>query len=231
MTDDGRGSSVGSGTGGCAGEDRTQARRPGRPRDERADRAIVTATLELLADEGYHALSVEAVATRAGVGKTTIYRRWPGKRELVVDALLELNAGLPDLPPPGPTVQRMRAVMTYLCQKDPGTLQSRIQPRMLAYRASHPELYLEYVERVVKPRRERVQAVLREGVARGDVRPDVDLELAALSLTSPLIMLELTRMPDERLTVAAADELLRIVWPGIGADPDAAATPGVVGER
>jgi AcrR family transcriptional regulator len=224
MTTDGRGTTEGAVGCESAGEERPDARRPGRPRDERADRAIVAATLELLADDGYHALSVEAVAARAGVGKTTIYRRWPGKRELVVEALLEVNAGMPNLPPPGPTVPRVLAMMAHVCQKDPGTLQSRILPRMLAYRASHPDLYQEYVERVIRPRRERLQSVLRDGIERGDVRPDVDVELAALSLTSPLIMLEMTRMPEERLTVATAEALLRIVWPGIGTDPDAAAS-------
>ena len=74
---------------GCTG------RRPGRPRDERADRAIIDATLELFAADGYSALSVEAVAVKAEVSKATIYRRWPGKRELVLDALATLNDDFP----------------------------------------------------------------------------------------------------------------------------------------
>ena len=76
---------------GCTG------RRPGRPRDERVDRAIIDATLELFAAEGYSALSVEAVAVKAEVSKATIYRRWPGKRELILDALATLNDDLPSL--------------------------------------------------------------------------------------------------------------------------------------
>ena len=74
-------------------------RRPGRPREQRADRAIIDATLEIFADEGYHALSVEAVAARAEVSKATIYRRWPGKRELVIDALATLNDDFPRFRP------------------------------------------------------------------------------------------------------------------------------------
>ena len=78
-------------------------RGPGRPRSADADKAIVEATLEMLADEGYYALSLEAVAARAGVGKATIYRRWPGKRELVGDALATLNEGMPEVPPASAT--------------------------------------------------------------------------------------------------------------------------------
>ena len=67
------------------------ARAVGRPRDPEADRAILEATIELLAEDGFGGLSIEAVAARAGVGKTTVYRRWPSKIPLVVDALTHLK--------------------------------------------------------------------------------------------------------------------------------------------
>ena len=78
-----------------AGAEGAPARGRGRPRSEEAHRAIVEATLTLLDEGGYTALTIEAVAERAGVGKTTIYRRWPSKLELVVEAVGELR-------PPGP---------------------------------------------------------------------------------------------------------------------------------
>ena len=196
-------------------EEDTEVRRPGRPRDERADRAIVTATLELLVEEGYHALSVEAVAARAGVGKTTIYRRWPGKRELVADSLAELNVNLPDLPAAGPTRARVLELMDHVCSKDLGSTSARIMPRMMAYRASHPELYADYVARVVRPRRERMQTVLRDGIASGEIRADIDVEIAALSLTAPLLMLALTAPTSRPVTSDDARSLLDVVWPGI----------------
>lgn len=190
-------------------------RRPGRPRDERADRAIVQATLEMLVDDGYHALSVEAVAAKAGCGKTTIYRRWPSKRELVSDALGAINADLPDLPPPGPTRDRVRTLLMDIRQKQPRSVSARIMPRMLAYRSSHPELYADYVERVIRPRRERLQRVLRDGVERGEVRSDIDLELAALCLSSPLMMRSMSA-PDGSVPAAEVEALLDIAWRGIG---------------
>ena len=69
---------------------------PGRPRSEEADRAIIDAALDLFAESGAGGLCIEAVAARAGVGKSTIYRRWPGKEDLLVDALATLKSPLPD---------------------------------------------------------------------------------------------------------------------------------------
>ena len=66
-------------------------RTPGRPRSEASHHAIIEATLELLIESGYGALTMDAVRTRAGVGKATIYRRWSSKEELVSDAIVVLH--------------------------------------------------------------------------------------------------------------------------------------------
>ncbi len=199
--------------------ERTVPRGPGRPRSADAHQAIVSAALEMLADEGYHALSVEAVAGRAGVGKATIYRRWPGKRELVADALATLNDALPELPPRGPTMARAQVLMEHVCRKDPASLSGRIMPRMLSYRSSHPELFADYVARVVEPRRERMRTVLREGIELGDVRPGLDVDLAALALTSPLLMLTMGLPAGEFPPSGTVERLAALVWSGIAADP------------
>src|SRR5438552_17303325 len=85
-------------------------RAPGRPRSERAEKAIIDATLDLLVEEaGVAGLSIEAIAGRAGVGKTTIYRRWPNKEALIIDALASLKRPLP--PVPGRSVREDLVVM------------------------------------------------------------------------------------------------------------------------
>ena len=73
----------------------TGQRRPGRPRSERADRAIIDAALSVFAESGPEGLCIERVAARAGVGKATIYRRWPGKEDLLLDAIGALQNPLP----------------------------------------------------------------------------------------------------------------------------------------
>ena len=75
----------------------------GRPRSEAAEQAMLDAAIELLAEHGYGGLTVEAVAARAGVAKTTVYRRWPGKDELLIDALNTVKGPLAQLP--GGTVE------------------------------------------------------------------------------------------------------------------------------
>src|SRR5260370_35342567 len=70
-------------------------RKPGRPRSAQAHKAILDATLELLAEEGFQGLSIEEVAARAGAGKTTIYRRWSSKEELVMEAIRQVQIEVP----------------------------------------------------------------------------------------------------------------------------------------
>ncbi len=201
------------------------ARRPGRPRERRVDRAIVAATLEIFADDGYHALSMEAVAARAGVGKATIYRRWPGKKELVIDALATLNDDL--LPAreslPARADDRIRAILRHLTDRDSDTLIGRITPRMLVYSVSQPDLYADYFDRVIIPRRRWLHEILRESVRRGDLRSDLDVEAAALALVGPTLMpahslgLDTNTDPDGHHDLA--DRLFDVLWSGLAAAP------------
>jgi AcrR family transcriptional regulator len=163
------------------------ASRPGRPRSAEVDRAITTATLDLLVDEGYSALTVEAVAARAGVGKTTVYRRWPSKELLVADALSTVNDDLPPMPEQGSVRDRIIAVLEHIRLRGPETFSGRVLPRMVAYARSHPELYALYTERVMEPRRERFRGLLREGVASGELRADLDIDVATTCFVAPMI--------------------------------------------
>src|ERR1700683_4983723 len=80
----------------AAGPARETPRRPRRPRSEQAEHAIIEATLDLFAEQGFEGVCVEAVAARAGVGKSTIYRRWPNKEELLLAALGALKSPYPE---------------------------------------------------------------------------------------------------------------------------------------
>jgi len=192
-------------------------RRPGRPREQRADRAIIEATLQIFADEGYHSMSVEAVAAKAEVSKATIYRRWPGKRELVLDALATLNDDFPAAPDPHwGTRELLLMALRHMNNRDTDTLAGRIMPRMMVYSVSQPDLYAEYFDRVIMPRRQWLYATLRQGIDRGELRPDLDIEMAAVALIGP-VLLQINGGGRRELHADLPDRLLDILWPGLTA--------------
>lgn len=177
-----RPAAVSTGTAGAAA-----GRRPGRPRSERADQAIIEAALSLFAESGPEGLCIERVAARAGVGKATIYRRWPGKEDLLLDAITALKAPLPE--PAGRSVREdLVALLDALCQETADPRRAREFALLLGEGAKYPRLMARYVETVVEPRREVVRTVLRRGMASGELRPDLDVEAALFMLIGAVLV-------------------------------------------
>lgn len=161
-------------------------RRPGRPRSEQADRAIIQAALDLFAESGPSGFCVEAVAARAGVGKATIYRRWPGKEHLLFDALAVLKAPLPE--PSGDSIREdLVTLVSTMCRDFADPRRARQYGLLLGEGEKYPKLMARYKEQVVEPRREVVRSVLRRGVATGELRPDLDIEVAMFALTGAVV--------------------------------------------
>lgn len=163
-------------------------RRPGRPRSERADEAIIDAALSLFAESGPEGLCMERVAARAGVGKATIYRRWHSKEDLLLDAIAALKAPLPA--PAGVSVRDdLVRLVSAMCQEAADPRRAGEFALLLGEGAQYPRLMARYVETVVKPRRDVVAGVLRRGVARGELRPDIDVDVAVSLLTGAALAL------------------------------------------
>ncbi len=164
----------------------SRRRRPGRPRSERADQAIMAAALELFASHGPDGLAIEQVAALAGVGKATVYRRWPGKEDLLLEALGTLSAPLP-----APQGRSVRADLVALCEAIWTETADPRQARLLALLQGegneYPRLLARYIETVLRPRREAVRSVLRRGVATGELREDTDVDAAALLLIGAML--------------------------------------------
>jgi AcrR family transcriptional regulator len=161
-------------------------RRPGRPRSAAADSAIVQATLELLLEEGYRGLTMEQVRARAGVGKATLYRRYGSKQDLVADAVRHLNQEIP-LPDTGTVRGDILAVVGAVLAAAARVGAATFMPRMLAESAGDPEMHAIFYENLVAPRRAVMAEVLRRGIERGELRADLDVELAIDVLTGPWI--------------------------------------------
>jgi AcrR family transcriptional regulator len=163
-----------------------ELRRPGRPRSERADRAIIDAALSLFAESGAEGLCIEKVAARAGVGKATIYRRWPGKEDLLLDAIAAIKTPLPE--PAGLSVREdLITLAEVICQDAADPRRAREFALLLGEGYKYPRLMARYVETVVEPRREVIRSVLRRGMASGELRPDVDLEAALFMLVGAVV--------------------------------------------
>jgi AcrR family transcriptional regulator len=161
-------------------------RRPGRPRSEQADQAIIEAALEVFAECGPDRLGIEQVAARAGVGKATIYRRWPGKEELLLDAIGALRTPLPQ--PQGRSVRAdLAAVVEALCQEATDPRRARQFALLHGDGLRYPRLLARYNQVVMEPRRELIRTVLRRGVATGELREDTDIESATFLLSGAVL--------------------------------------------
>lgn len=157
---------------------------PGRPRSQQAHRAILEATLELLAKVGYDQLTVAAVAARAGVGKATIYRRWPSKLPLVVEAFQQL----PELAEAdtGNVVADLTSVLRSFVEIIDTTPLACVLPILAGERARDRSL-AEVLAPVFKARRAPLIGVLERAVSRREIPPDIDLEAAADVIMGPIV--------------------------------------------
>ena len=151
------------------------ARGRGRPRSEQADEAIVGATLRLLAEQGIGGLTIEGVAAAAGVGKTTIYRRWETKEELIVAAVSRL-APPGDPPDTGSVEGDFAALAAGQRRRVEGTPLVTAAPRVLAEAAQHPEIRAGFIAAVIEPVRAAIRTIVVRGIERGELRDDVDVE-------------------------------------------------------
>jgi AcrR family transcriptional regulator len=183
--------------------------RTGRPRDERADAAIVAAALELLAEVGVHRFRMDDVAGRAAVGKATIYRRYPSKEQLVAAAVASIVSEIA-LPNTGTTRDDLLSLM-----RDAVAVYSR--PRAGGLMASLVEamrhdaaLAAPVREGFLAARRGALEQVLERGIERGDLATGLDVELALDVLGGPLFYrLLITGGPiDEQLAQGVVDLIL-----------------------
>lgn len=160
--------------------------RRGRPRSDRAHRAILDATRELLVENGFSRLRLEHVAARAGVGKATIYRRWATREALVLELLMELAAPHIEIEDVDDTHAELLAATTHAMRALTETPFGPVIRALLSHIACNPALGDPFRAAVVQGRRDAVAAVMARGIARGDLRPDADADVATELLVGPV---------------------------------------------
>ena len=171
-----------------AGVELSAARAPGRPRDPQVDRAILAATLELLGEEGFDHLSIEAVAARAGVGKTTVDRRWPSKIPLVVDALTAMKPPTPSvIPDEVSTRDALVRAMGGFTKPHEGSA-ARVLAGLVDAMSRNEELATAVRAVLVTERQRGLVEVIERGKRRGEIRPDVDARVMIDLLGGPMVL-------------------------------------------
>ena len=165
---------------------RSSAARRGRPRSGAADRAILDATRDLLVAGGFAGLRLEHVAQRAGVGKSTIYRRWSSKAELSLAVLEELAAPHLRIAETGDTYRELLAATTNAMTAVVDTPFGPVIEALLSEIAMNPELGDPFRATIIQARRDEVRRAIARGVARGDLRPDADVGVATELLVGPV---------------------------------------------
>ncbi len=151
--------------------------RPGRPRSEQTRVAVLRATSALMHEVGVRGMTTEQIASRSGASKATIYKWWPSKYAVAVDALLSEMLIEADDPDTGSAREDFRVTLRGLIRfyTSPS---GRVYAQLIAEAQSAPLLAAELRDRLVGSRRRLVRAIWDRGVARGELRPDVDPEVA-----------------------------------------------------
>jgi AcrR family transcriptional regulator len=152
----------------------TGDRRPGRPRSEATRQAILTAAIDELRDRGYAALTVEGIAARAGAGKPTIYRWWPSKADVVLDALLERAAADIPVPDEGSLPADLVAFLNATFRQHG---QRPVLIGLMAQALLDPAFAVAFRDRFLFGRRAALREILDRAATRGEVATDVDPEL------------------------------------------------------
>ncbi|MEV6838607.1 TetR/AcrR family transcriptional regulator [Streptomyces sp. NPDC051133] len=186
----------------------------GRPRSEAVERAILEGVMKLL-EEGVPLaeLSIERIARTAGVGKATIYRRWSGKEELFVDVMRAAEP--PDPVLPGISMRGdLVALLETLRQRGLASRSSVILHNVYAQMKSSPKIWAAYHASVITPRRVLAMEVLRRGQRSGELRPDIDPELANDLFIGPMLVRTVMR-PDADLPEGLAEEIVDTVLAGL----------------
>ncbi|RKR90393.1 TetR family transcriptional regulator [Micromonospora pisi] len=188
------------------------SRRVGRPRDGRVDRAVVAATVALLVEGGgVDSLSIDDIAARAGVGKASIYRRWPNKHALLNSVVADLPEVVPDLTGVGvPDGLRRVCVSLLVSARDEEV--GRLLPALAGLGRADPELLERYLSVAAGGRRRLLRQLLERGVGTGEIRDDVDPVDAAGLIVRSILGYGLLATAGDQDTV---DDFLDLVLRGL----------------
>ncbi|WP_353119366.1 TetR/AcrR family transcriptional regulator [Nitratidesulfovibrio sp.] len=187
----------------------------GRPRCDASRTQILEATNALLEEVGYARLTMEGIAARAGVSKATLYRWWPGKGAVAMEAFMHATNPRIDFPHTDSAVADVTAQMHLLAAVYRGVT-GRLVRELIGLGQGDPQTLAAFVESYLLPRRAAAKDVLRRGIARGELRPDLDLDLLVDALYAPIfhrLLLQHGPLDDAFIRAVAATAFASVVLP------------------
>ena len=193
-------------------EDAASAARPGRPRSEKTRLAILDAAADLLLSNGFSEATIEAIAARAGVSKVTIYKWWPSRGAVAIDAYFHRFMQTTIFPDSGNTVVDITTQVLHLIETFRGRA-GEVMAELLGQAQLDPALRDVLRERWLQPRRAFSTAVLQRGIDRGEIRSDVTVSIVLDEIYGPVYFRLMTRL--HPLTDEFATELVQNVLRGV----------------
>ncbi|MDR3043354.1 MAG: TetR/AcrR family transcriptional regulator [Desulfovibrio sp.] len=187
----------------------------GRPRCDASRTQILEATNALLEEVGYARLTMEGIAARAGVGKATLYRWWPGKGAVAMEAFMNATNPRIDFPRTDSAVADMTAQMHLLAAVYRGVT-GRLVREFIGLGQGDPQTLATFVESYLLPRRAAAKDALRRGIAQGELRPDIDLDLLVDALYAPIfhrLLLQHGPLDDAFIRGVAATAFASVLLP------------------
>jgi len=187
-----------------------------RARSARAHETVLRAAQELVAERGIEATSVEAIARKSGVSKATIYKHWPAKEALLLEMLAGVF-GLQQRPAfdSGNIKADIAAVLAYQPSKN-FELQERIRPHLMAYSVTHAAFGQAWRNMVMEPPRRELRRLLKEGVKKGELSPDVDPDLSLILLLGPMMYWYIFLRPAPQDPTLLAEKVVDAFWRAFG---------------
>lgn len=175
----------------------TGVRGPGRPRDEAVEQKVVDATFDLLNENGFAGLSIEAIAARAGVSKAAIYRRWDSKEELLVDAMASIMETV-EIAESGDIRKDLEEALRSMQFFITDTRAGEVFPWLVGEIAASSAVGMKYGALIAR-RRQQLFGLVERAVQRGDLRADLDVRTALDMLSGAMILRKITGLgfPDD----------------------------------
>jgi AcrR family transcriptional regulator len=181
----------------------------GRPRSPQSHQAILQATLELLAEVGFERMSIDAIASRARVGKTTIYRRYNSKEELVADAIESLREEVV-IPDTGTLWSDIDALIQNAAQITLNPLGRQTVAMIISSASSHPQFAQIYWTKYLQPRRQAFAVVIERAKVRYEIEADIDPALVFDTMSGIMLYAQIFQ-PTPELWEASVRSVLHLI--------------------